>query len=93
MEAAVEHALSDAASYPYLFDGPIRYSRHFSPAVGHLTAINGARLYSTWKIYIKGVRKHFGDRVQPWNCKYKAAQSIFQGPTSVTVRSVIQASH
>jgi hypothetical protein len=76
-----------------LFDGPIRYSRHFSPTVGHLTAINDARLYSTWKMYVKGVPKIFGDRVQPWNRNYKAAQSIFQGPTSIVVRSGIQAGH
>ena len=93
IEAAVKHALDDAANYPYLFNGPIRYSRHFSPTVGHLTAINDARLYSTWKMYIKGIPKVFGDRVQPWNRKYKAAQSIFQGPTSIVVRSGIQAGH
>ena len=89
MQAAIKYALEDAAKYPYLFDGPIRYSRHFSPTVGHLTAINDARLYSTWKMYIKGVPKIFGDRVQPWNHNYKAAQSIFQGPTSIVVRSGI----
>lgn len=90
---AIQHAHDEAAKYPYLFDGPIRYSRHFSPTVGHLTAINDARLYSTWKMYIKGIPKVFGDRVQPWNRKYKAAQSIFQGPTSIIVRSGIQAGH
>jgi hypothetical protein len=44
-------------------------------------------------MYIKGIPKVFGDRVQPWNRKYKAAQSIFQGSTSIVVRSGIQAGH
>ncbi|KAI0648537.1 hypothetical protein C8Q79DRAFT_579774 [Trametes meyenii] len=77
----------------YIFDGPIRYSRHFSPTIGRLTNLNDARLYSTWKIYIKGVRMFFGDTVQHWNRNYKAAQTIFQGPTSIAVRSTIQAGH
>ncbi|KAL1947107.1 hypothetical protein VTO73DRAFT_14068 [Trametes versicolor] len=77
----------------YIFDGPIRYSRHFSPTIGRLTNLNDARLYSTWKMYIKGVRMFFGDTVQPWNRNYKAAQTIFQGPTSIALRSTIQAGH
>ncbi|EJF58007.1 hypothetical protein DICSQDRAFT_139837 [Dichomitus squalens LYAD-421 SS1] len=77
----------------YVFDGPIRFSRHFSPTVGLLTNLNDARLYSTWKIYIKGVRMFFGDTVQHWNRNYKAAQTIFQGPASIAVRSTIQAGH
>jgi hypothetical protein len=77
----------------FIFDGPIRFSRHFSPTVGRLTNLNDARLYSTWKIYIKGVRMFFGDTVQHWNRDYKAAQSIFQGPTSIALRSAIQAGH
>ncbi|KAI0363411.1 hypothetical protein BV20DRAFT_145015 [Pilatotrama ljubarskyi] len=77
----------------YVFDGPVRYSRHFSPTIGRLTNLNDARLYSTWKIYIKGVRMFFGDTVQHWNKNYKAAQAIFQGPTSIAVRSTIQAGH
>ncbi|OBZ75871.1 hypothetical protein A0H81_04973 [Grifola frondosa] len=82
-----------AESRQYIFDGPIRYSRHFSPTVGRLTNINDARLYSTWKVYIKGVRMFFGDTVQHWNRNYKAAQAIFQGPASIAVRSTIQAGH
>lgn len=35
----------------------------------------------------------FGDTVQHWNRSYKAAQSIFQGPASIAVRSSIQAGH
>ncbi|PPQ91931.1 hypothetical protein CVT25_000974 [Psilocybe cyanescens] len=80
--------------YPYLFDGPIRFSRHYSPTVGKLTNLDGdARLYSTWKMYLRGIPLFFGDVHQPWNKNYKAAQSIFQGPTSVAVRSGIQAGH
>ncbi|KII89529.1 hypothetical protein PLICRDRAFT_160880 [Plicaturopsis crispa FD-325 SS-3] len=84
---------NDAADHPYLFDGPIRYSRHNSPTVGRLTNINDARLYSTWKMYIKGIPLFFGDRTQHWNVNYKAAQDIFQGPASIAVRSGIQAGH
>jgi len=75
----------------YVFDGPIRFSRHFSPTVGRLTNINDARLYSTWKMYIKGVKLFFGDEFQPWNHKYKAAQAIFEG--SFAIRTSIQAGH
>jgi hypothetical protein len=84
---------SDPKRYPYLFDGPIRFSQHYSPTVGRLTNPRDARLYSTWKVYIKGVPIYFEDHFQPWNSKYKAAQSIFQGPTSIAVRSGIQAGH
>ena len=35
----------------------------------------------------------FGDTVQHWNRDYKAAQAIFQGPTSIAIRSTIQAGH
>ncbi|KZP06001.1 hypothetical protein FIBSPDRAFT_876914 [Athelia psychrophila] len=83
----------DAKKYPYLFDGPIRFSRHFSPTVGRLTSLNDARLYSTWKVYITGIPLFFGATVQPWNKGYKAAQSIFKGPASLLVRSGIQAGH
>ncbi|KAF9481298.1 C2-domain-containing protein [Pholiota conissans] len=83
----------DPTTFPYLFNGPIRFSRHYSPAVGALTNLNNARLYSTWKMYIMGVPLFFGDVHQHWNRDYKAAQSIFQGPTSIAVRSGIQAGH
>ena len=79
--------------YPYLFDGPVHYSRHSSPTVGALTKLRDTRLYSTWKVYIRGVTQIFGDEVQQWNRDYKAAQAIFQGPTSIAIRSGIQAAH
>ncbi|KAF7441358.1 hypothetical protein PC9H_001708 [Pleurotus ostreatus] len=80
--------------HPYVFDGPIRYSRHSSPTVGLLTNLNDARLYSTWKMYIRDVQIFLdAHELQHWNRNYKAAQNIFQGPTSIAVRSGIQAGH
>lgn len=63
--------------------------------VGALTKprLRDTRLYSTWKVYIKGVPRIFGDQVQHWNRDYRAAQTIFQGPTSIALRSGIQAGH
>ncbi|TFK45912.1 hypothetical protein OE88DRAFT_1708179 [Heliocybe sulcata] len=84
---------NDPHLHQYVFDGPVRYSRHFSPLVGRLTSVNDDRLYCTWKMYIKGVRLFFGERTQHWNVNYKAAQTIFQGATSLAVRSGIQAGH
>jgi hypothetical protein len=79
---------------PYIFDGPIRFSRHFSPTVGRLTNLDDARLYSTWKMFLRGVRLFFDDgEKQHWNRNYRAAQTIFQGPTSIAIRSTIQAGH
>jgi hypothetical protein len=40
-----------------------------------------------------GVPLFFGDVHQHWNKNYKAAQSIFQSPTSLVVRRGVQASH
>ncbi|KAJ7765668.1 hypothetical protein B0H16DRAFT_1454236 [Mycena metata] len=88
----------DPKSYPYMFDGPIRFSRHFSPTVGLLTNTTSAdertRLYSTWKMYIRGIPLFFGDTVQEWNHGYKAAETIFgPGASSLAVRSGITAGH
>jgi hypothetical protein len=78
----------------FLFDGPIRYSRHFSPTVGRLTHLDDARLYSTWKMYLIGVPVYFKDIYQHWNVNYKAAQSIFgSGAASLAIRTGIQAGH
>ena len=82
------------AAPPYCFDGPIRFSCHSSPAVGHLTNLNDKRLYSTWKMFIKGAPIFFGDMTQHWNVNYKAAQTIFgHTPASLAVRSSIQVGH
>lgn len=78
---------------PYTFDGPIRYSRHFSPTVGLLAHLEDAHLYSTWKMFLRGVPIFMGHSVQGWNRNYKAAQAIFQSPTSAAVRGTIQAGH
>ncbi|KAG1749494.1 hypothetical protein EDB19DRAFT_144016 [Suillus lakei] len=87
------HSAHNSRSLPYSFDGPIHYSRHDSPTMGVLTNLRDTRLYSTWKIYIKGVPQFFGDTMQRWNHDYKAAQAIFQGPTSIAARSGIMAGH
>lgn len=79
---------------PYTFDGPVRFSRHFSPTVGLLTSLNDERLYSTWKIFIKGVPMFFGATEQGWNRAYPAAQRIFgPGPESIALRSAIKSGH
>jgi hypothetical protein len=44
-------------------------------------------------MYLKGIKRHFGDVTQSWNREYKAAQTIFQGPTSIPVRSTIKTAH
>ncbi|KAG6835858.1 hypothetical protein H0H93_013916 [Arthromyces matolae] len=89
-----EHSTdTEPSDHPYLFDGPIRFTRHYSPTVGMLTNLDDQRLYSTWKIYLRGIPLFFGDKHQGWNRNYRAAQSIFQGPTSIVVRSGIQAGH
>ena len=55
---------------------------------------NGKRLYSTWKVFIKGVRSFLSGPLQHWNTTYPAAQRIFgTGPTSLALRSSIQAGH
>lgn len=83
----------EAKEFSYDFAGPIRYSRHTSPTAGRLTNLNEARLYATWKMYLKDIHRVFGDTQQHWNTKYKAAQTIFQGPSSLPVRQGIRAAH
>ncbi|KAF9062222.1 hypothetical protein BDP27DRAFT_1336913 [Rhodocollybia butyracea] len=85
---------ADPAEPRYLFDGPIRYSKHISPTVGRLTNVDDAHLYSTWKMYLIGVPIYFKDVYQHWNVNYKAAQTIFgSGPTSLAIRVGIHAGH
>ncbi|CAE6362227.1 unnamed protein product [Rhizoctonia solani] len=65
-----------------------------SPTVGAFTAkTTSARRYSTWKIYLKGIQLYFGNHRQHWNREYRAAQAIFSGPLSLTVRTPIIAGH
>ncbi|KAH8990009.1 hypothetical protein EDB86DRAFT_1823419 [Lactarius hatsudake] len=84
--------LSEAPAYT--FDGPLRYTQHYSPTVGQLTRVNDARLYSTWEVRLRGVRTFFGDAFQHWNTEYAAAQSIFgAGPGALALRGTIRAGH
>ena len=63
---------------PYTFDGPCRYSRHDSQAVGRLTMLNTDCIYSTWKIHIRRISAYFRPHErQYWNPQYPAAQTIF----------------
>ncbi len=62
----------------YTFDGPCRYNRHNSPAIGLLTMINTDHIYSTWTIQLRRVSLFFGlHNRQQWNRQYAIAQSIF----------------
>ncbi|GJJ11734.1 hypothetical protein Clacol_005972 [Clathrus columnatus] len=82
---------------PYTFDGPLVYSRHFSPTVGLLTNSlddNGRRLYSTWEMRLKGIQTFLSGPLQHWNTNYLAAQRIFgPGPASMALRASIQTGH
>ncbi|KAF9254265.1 hypothetical protein L218DRAFT_1050582, partial [Marasmius fiardii PR-910] len=91
----IESQPSKDRQHPFLFDGPIRYSRHCSLTRGLCTNTEGKneRLYSTWKMHIVGVRVHFQDYYVPWDRNYENARRYFQGPDSIAVRSPIQASH
>lgn len=44
-------------------------------------------------MFLRGVPIFMGHSVQGWNRNYKAAQAIFQSPTSAAVRGTIQAGH
>ncbi|CAF4342498.1 unnamed protein product, partial [Rotaria sordida] len=79
---------------PYTFDGPVRYARHHSLSVGHLTKINDERLYFTWEIYLKRIDTYFDkNNKQKWNSSYHAAKSIFEGPMSQIMQSMIKKAH
>jgi len=78
----------------YIFDGPIRYSRHNSLTVGHLTKINDERLYSTWEIYLKRINIYFDrNQKQKYNSSHQAAKSIFEGPMAHGIQSLIKQAH
>jgi len=79
---------------PYTFDGPVRFSRHNSLTAGRLTKTNDERLYSTWEIYLKRIDIYFdANKKQKWNSSYKAAKSIFEGPTAHAIQTVIKQAH
>ncbi|CAF1641394.1 unnamed protein product, partial [Didymodactylos carnosus] len=85
----------------YTFDGPIRYSRHDSYTVGRLTELShktsrdrADQYYSTFKIQLRRISSYLPiEKRQKWNIKYKAAQTIFQGPLSSCVQSSIKIAH
>jgi hypothetical protein len=73
----------------YTFDGPCRYFRHDSHAIGRLTMLNADCVYSTWKIPIKRILFYFPQHErQYWNRQYKAAQTIF-GDCAISLASQI----
>ncbi|KAG8738419.1 hypothetical protein FRC10_006915 [Ceratobasidium sp. 414] len=81
-------------SNQYVVDRHLSLFSSLSPTVGAFTVgATSARRYSTWKIHIKGIQTYFGDKHQHWNRDYRAAQAIFSGPLSITVRTPIIAGH
>ncbi|CAF3161443.1 unnamed protein product [Rotaria sp. Silwood2] len=80
---------------PYTFDGPCRYSRHDSFAIGRLTMLNTNCVYSTWKIHLRRISLFFKPHErQHWNTKYKAAQTIFGNyPASLASLTTIKLAH
>jgi hypothetical protein len=79
----------------YTFDGPCRYSRHDSFAVGRLTMLNADCVYSTWKIQMRRISVFFKPHErQHWNREYKAAQAIFGNyPSSLASQATIKSGH
>lgn len=80
---------------PYTYDGPCRYSRHDSLAIGRLTMLNTDCVYSTWKIQMRRIDVFFQfHQRQHWNKQYKAAQAIFGTcPLSLISQSTIKLAH
>ncbi|KAI8585425.1 hypothetical protein BDZ88DRAFT_432815 [Geranomyces variabilis] len=76
----------------YQFAGPVRFSTHDSPVVGALVRSDASNLYSTWKVHLMLVPVYL-PVPQHWNVNYRAAQSIFSGPMSWSVRAPIMAAH
>jgi len=71
----------------YTFDGPCRFTRHNSTAVGHLTMLNTQLVYSTWKIHLKRISAYLPPyERQHWNRHYRIAQTIFGS----SVRSIVK---
>ncbi len=79
----------------YTFDGPCRYFRHDSLAIGRLTMLNSDCVYSTWKIQMKRISVFFPPyERQHWNRQYQAARTIFGGsPLSLASQSTIKFAH
>ena len=79
----------------YTFDGPCRYFRHNSFAIGRLTMLNADCVYSTWKIPMKRISVFFPPhKRQHWNRQYQTARLIFSGhPSSIASINAIKIAH
>ena len=79
----------------YTFDGPCRYFRHDSVAIGRLTMLNADCVYSTWKIQLKRISVFFPTyERQHWNRQYHAARNIFGGcPLALASQGTIKVAH
>ncbi|CAF0762283.1 unnamed protein product [Adineta steineri] len=79
----------------YTFDGPCRFSRHNSLAIGRLTMLNADCVYSTWKISMRRLSFFFPPaQRQHWNTNYKLARSIFGNcPLALVSKSTIKIGH
>ena len=79
----------------YTFDGPCRYFRHNSLAIGRLTMLNVDCVYSTWKIQMRRISLFFPlCQRQHWNKQYKIARAVFSGyPWSAASRSTFKLAH
>ena len=75
----------------YTFDGPCRYSRHDSLAVGGRTTHNADCNYSIWKIQLRRISFFFpSDERQQWNRQYKQARDIFGNyPISLAANGIL----
>ena len=95
---SIQTAVSDEDTQqlpPYTFDGPCRFSRHDSLAIGRLTMLHANHAYSTWKIQMRRISAFFPlyER-QYWNRQYKAAQNIFgHCPISLASQTTIKIGH
>lgn len=62
----------------YTYDGPCRFSRHDSIAIGRLTMSHARCAYSTWKIQMRRISAFFPSyERQYWNRNYSKARAIF----------------
>ncbi|UJR14277.1 hypothetical protein I4U23_001267 [Adineta vaga] len=79
----------------YTFDGPCRYFRHDSYAIGRLTMLNADCVYSTWKIPMRRISVYFPPyQRQHWNTHYRSAQVIFgKCPVSLLSKTTIKLTH
>ncbi|CAF2529367.1 unnamed protein product [Rotaria sp. Silwood2] len=79
----------------YTYDGPCRYFRHNSLAIGRLTMINADSIYPTWKIQMRRISYFFPPHErQYWNTQYQSARTIFDNyPLSIVIQGGIKLLH